>query len=82
MRWGGRQAIVTLPADIDMNNAFEAGDELLAVLQHAVLIVDTTGATFCASAGVHALLRAQNGPRRSPPCCGWAPATAPYRVAR
>ena len=60
MRWAGQSAIITLPAGIDLNNADQVSDELLRILEQGpqVLVVDVTGTTFCASDGVHAVLRA------------------------
>jgi anti-sigma B factor antagonist len=60
VRWAGRHAIVTVPTEIDINNVAEISDALLAALDQgvAVLVVDMTGAAFCAAAGVHAVLRA------------------------
>jgi anti-anti-sigma factor len=60
VRWAGHSAIISLPAEIDINNAGQVSDELLRVLDQgaATLVVDMTGTTFCASAGVHAVLRA------------------------
>jgi anti-sigma B factor antagonist len=60
VRWIGRQAIVTLPREIDISNADAVTDLLLAVLnQNAlVLVADMTATSFCACAGVNALARA------------------------
>lgn len=54
--------VVTLPAEIDAGNADRVREELLRTLDHgpAVLIVDMTGTSFCAAAGVHALMRARH----------------------
>ncbi|HEX3491504.1 MAG TPA: STAS domain-containing protein [Streptosporangiaceae bacterium] len=58
--WAGQQAVVTLPAEIDIGNADQVSDTLLAVLNRGVsmLVADMTGTTFCACAGVTALIRA------------------------
>jgi anti-sigma B factor antagonist len=59
--WLGRQAVVRLPAEIDISNADAITDLLLAVLNQdvSVLVADMTGTTFCACAGVNALTRAR-----------------------
>jgi anti-sigma B factor antagonist len=61
VRWLGRQAVVTLPAEIDISNADAITDLLLAVLNQdvSVLVADMTGTTFCACAGVNSLTRAR-----------------------
>ncbi len=58
--WAGQQAVVTLPAEIDICNADQVSDTLLAVLNRGVsmLVADMTGTTFCACAGITALIRA------------------------
>jgi len=58
--WAGQQAVVTLPAEIDICNADQVSDTLLAVLNRgvSVLVADMTGTTFCACAGITALIRA------------------------
>lgn len=50
-----------MPAEIDMTNAFDVSDQLLAVLDQGatLLVVDMTRTSYCASAGVHALLHAR-----------------------
>jgi anti-sigma B factor antagonist len=57
VRWAAGRAIIALPAEIDANNADRVGGELLRVLDErpAVLVVDMTGTSYCASAGIHAL---------------------------
>ena len=61
VRWAGQSVIITLPAEIDINNAGQVSNDLFWVLDQgsALLVVDMTGTTFCASAGVHALLAAR-----------------------
>jgi anti-sigma B factor antagonist len=56
-----RVAVVTLPDEIDILNAEQIRDTLLAVLNRDVttLVADMTGTTFCACAGASALVRAQ-----------------------
>ena len=60
VEWADRQAVVTLPAEIDISNAGLVSDTLLAVLNRgvAVLVADMTGTTFCACDGITALVRA------------------------
>ena len=60
VRWSGRQAVVTLPDEIDMTNAGQVRDVLARSLEDgaAVLVADMTAATFCAAEGVRVLLRA------------------------
>ena len=57
-----RYTMITLPAEIDSSNAGEVHEELLRALNGgpAVLVVDMTGTSFCASAGIHALARARS----------------------
>jgi len=52
-------AVVTLPAEIDVSNDGLVEDELTSALDDgpAVLVADGTRTTFCASAGVGALIR-------------------------
>ena len=61
VRWAAGRAVITLPAEIDANNADRVGEELLRVLDErpAVLVADMTGTRFCASAGIRALLVAR-----------------------
>lgn len=58
--WIGRAAVVTLPAEVDVTNADQVREDLLAVLNRsaALLIADLSQTTFCDSAGVSALARA------------------------
>jgi anti-anti-sigma factor len=60
VRLTGQQAVVTLPAEIDIGNADQITDTLLAVLNQGVttLVADMTATTFCAVAGASALARA------------------------
>lgn len=60
VRWAGHSAIITLPAEIDINNAAQVSDELLRILDEGaqLLVVDMIRTTFCASDGVHAVMRA------------------------
>jgi anti-anti-sigma factor len=58
VRWIGRQAVITLPAEIDVINAGEVRQGLLSAASNGapVLIIDMSGTTFCDSAGVQALI--------------------------
>lgn len=58
----GHHAVITLPTQIDMTNAAQIDGELARVLDErpAVLVVDMTATVFCASDGVHALVRARH----------------------
>jgi anti-sigma B factor antagonist len=65
--WDHPVAVVTMPDEIDIANAEDVRDTLLAVLNQGVttLIVDLTQTTFCACAGAAALARAQQRARAS-----------------
>jgi anti-sigma B factor antagonist len=56
--WVGPTAIVSMPVEIDVTNADEAGKYLSSVIGRgaAVLIVDMTATTFCDCAGVNAMV--------------------------
>jgi anti-sigma B factor antagonist len=59
LRRAGPQAVITMPAEIDITNADQVRQALLAAVgQDLVLIVDMTGTTFCDSAGVQAVIAA------------------------
>jgi phosphoserine phosphatase RsbU/P len=60
VRWSGRHAVVTMPAEIDLTNSSDLGDLLAAVAAQSpdVITADMTATMFCDSAGVHALARA------------------------
>jgi anti-anti-sigma factor len=60
VEWLGRQAIVTLPGNVDVTNAGQLRDRLLAVINRgaAVLIADMTATESCDHAAVQALARA------------------------
>jgi anti-sigma B factor antagonist len=55
-------AVVTLPAEIDISNDGLVEDELTSALgdRLSLLVADGTRTTFCASAGVSALIRAHH----------------------
>jgi anti-sigma B factor antagonist len=59
-RPGGEDAIITPPAEIDLTNAGQFGDELNAALDRGIttLIVDMSKTMFCDSAGAAALVHA------------------------
>jgi anti-sigma B factor antagonist len=55
----GPHAILTLPAEIDLANADQVREALLAAIGHdPVLIADMSRTTFCDSAGVQAVITA------------------------
>jgi anti-anti-sigma factor len=60
VRWSGRHAVITLPAEIDASNTAEVEDLLTAVAAQSpeVMTVDLATTAFCDSAGVHALASA------------------------
>jgi anti-sigma B factor antagonist len=60
IQWAGPLAVVTLPAEIDICNADQIEDTLLAVLNRdvATLVVDMTRTTFCSCAGASVMARA------------------------
>ncbi len=54
--WGSsRPTVVALPATIDLNNAWQVGQELLSAFVAGVttVIADLTGTIRCSAAGVH-----------------------------
>ena len=53
VRWAGKQAVVTLPEDIDLSNACQIREQLLTVINRgaAVLIADMTATISCDYAG-------------------------------
>lgn len=65
--WAHPMAVVTMPDEIDIANAEDIRDTLLAILNQGVttLIVDMTGTTFCACAGASAFARADLRARAS-----------------
>ena len=60
VRWAGKQAVVTLPEDIDVSNAGQIREQLLRVINRgaAVLIADMTATLSCDYAGGEAVIRA------------------------
>jgi anti-anti-sigma factor len=59
IRWSGRHAIVSMPAEMDLTNISDVSDLLAAAASSSpeVITVDMTATTFCDSAGIHALSR-------------------------
>jgi len=57
--WVGRVAVVTLPAEVDLDNAEQVREDLLSVVAQdaSLVIADMTATSFCDSAGVAALVR-------------------------
>lgn len=60
VRWAGKQAVVTLPEDIDLSNAGEIREQLLTIINRGaeVLIADMTATISCDYAGAEAVIRA------------------------
>ncbi len=60
VRWSGRHAVVTMPAEMDITNASGVSDLLAAVAGESpeVITADMTATAFCDSSGVNALARA------------------------
>jgi anti-sigma B factor antagonist len=60
IRRDGPQAVITMPAEIDITNADQIHQALLSAMepQVTVLIVDMRRTTFCDSAGVQAIIAA------------------------
>ena len=58
--WLGQRVVVTLPAEIDIVNAGQVHEELVAAIGRAAagVIADMSETTFCDSSGVSALVRA------------------------
>ncbi|HEX3921331.1 MAG TPA: STAS domain-containing protein [Streptosporangiaceae bacterium] len=56
----GPHAVITMPAEIDLTNADQVCQALLAAVSPgvAVLVIDMSRTTFCDSAGVHAVISA------------------------
>jgi anti-anti-sigma factor len=54
-------ATITLPAEVGMTNADQVRAELLRAMEDGpeLLIVDMTGTSYCAVAGIHVLVCAQ-----------------------
>jgi anti-anti-sigma factor len=67
VEWAYPLAIVKLPAEVDMSNAEQVRDTLLAVLNQGIstLVIDMTQTSYCAAAGVSAVARAYQRARAS-----------------
>ena len=59
--WSGQVAVVRMPAEIDATIADDMREALLSVLNLGAraVVIDMTRTSFCDSAGVSALIRAQ-----------------------
>jgi anti-sigma B factor antagonist len=59
--WSGQVAVVRMPAEIDATIADDMRESLLSVLNlgATAMVIDMTRTSFCDSAGVSALVRAQ-----------------------
>lgn len=62
VRWSGRNAVVTMPTEIDLTNSASLDDLLAGVAAQspATITVDLTGTSFCDSAGINVLVRAHH----------------------
>jgi anti-sigma B factor antagonist len=60
VQWAGRQAVVTLPEQIDVANADQIREQLLTVINRGAtaLTVDMTATLSCDHAGADAVVRA------------------------
>ena len=60
VRWSGRHAVVTMPAEIDLGNSAAVGELLSAIVGQSpdVISADMTATEYCDSAGIHAVARA------------------------
>lgn len=67
LRRAGPHAVITMPAEIDISNAAQISQALLAAVTPdvPVLIIDMTGTTFCDSAGVQAIITACQQARKT-----------------
>jgi anti-sigma B factor antagonist len=63
--WSGGHAVVILPAEMDLSNSGEVCDLLLSVIRQDpdTITADLTRTTFCDSAGIHAIVRANRQAR-------------------
>lgn len=63
--WSGRHAVVAMPPEIDMSNSAQLGDLLSEVISEEpdLITADLTGTMFCDSAGIHAIVRANQQAR-------------------
>lgn len=60
-----RYTTIRLPAEVDIVNAGQVREELLRAINGgpSVLVVDMTGTSLCAAAGIHALMQARSRAR-------------------
>lgn len=60
IRWSGRDAVVTMPAEIDVTNAADVYRLLAEVANQSpdLVVADLTDTDFCDSAGLNSLIRA------------------------
>jgi anti-sigma B factor antagonist len=60
LRWASRQAVVALPAHMDVSNAGQIGEKVLSVINGGAtaLIADMTATLWCDHAGAGAVVRA------------------------
>ena len=63
--WSGRHAVVILPGEIDLANSGKVCELLLSVIRQDpdAITADLARTTFCDSAGIHALVRANRQAR-------------------
>jgi anti-sigma B factor antagonist len=63
--WSGRHAVVILPGEIDITNSGEVCALLLSVIRQDpdTITADLAHTTFCDSAGIHAIVRANRQAR-------------------
>ena len=61
VRWSGPNAIITLPAEIDIANVRQADHEISILMNSrpAILVLDMTATRFCDSSCIAAILRAR-----------------------
>jgi anti-anti-sigma regulatory factor len=73
VQWGGSQAVVVLPEQIDVSNAGPIREELLSVINRGAtsLIADMTATISCDHSGAEAIVRATRGPTPPGRSCGW-----------
>ena len=59
VRWLDTWAVVTAPAEIDVSNSQQFGEQLLSVISDgpSMLVVDMRPTTFCDSSGAHELVK-------------------------
>ena len=62
LRFSDGRAVVRMPAEIDVTNAYEVSQRLRSAARRgpSVLIIDMSATTFCDSAGVQTVIDAYN----------------------